>query len=143
LKASQAQRIAPARKSPEQPPMQPTPLLPSAGLPVEYRFTGARLERVSLGEVRLITQPLVPAPAPVKEKDFESFGDRLASWLPASVAAEQVGNHHGLIESAVIMAAVERAKNVQKFAGTDQDLPKELPEFAYLFFNGNSDTARA
>jgi hypothetical protein len=138
MKASQTQP-----KAPGLPPVQPSPVLPTASLPVEYRFAGARLERVSLGEVRLITQPVVPAPLPLKKRDFESFGDRLAVWLPESVAAEQVGNHHGVIESAVIMAAIERAEQGQKLARANEGFDKKLPEFAYLFFNDNSDTASA
>jgi tetratricopeptide (TPR) repeat protein len=143
MKASQSRASFPARDVPDQPPVQPSPTLPTASLPVEYRSSGARLERVSLGEVRLITQPVVPAPLPLKKQGFESFGDRLAVWLPESVAAEQVGNNHGVIESAVIMAAIERAEQGQKLARANDGFDKKLPEFAYLFFNYNSDIASA
>lgn len=143
MKAGQTQPTIPVRNAPGLPPVQPSPMLPTASLPVENRSAGARLERVSLGEVRLITQPVVPAPLPVKKRDFESFGDRLAVWLPESVAAEQVGNHHGVIESAVIMAAIERAEQGQKLARANEGFDKKLPEFAYLFFNDNSDIASA
>jgi hypothetical protein len=44
-----------------------------------------------------------------------------------------------MIESAVIMAAIDRAEAGQKLAKADDILTPDLPEFAYLFFN--DDTA--
>ncbi|WP_052700834.1 tetratricopeptide repeat protein, partial [Methylocucumis oryzae] len=51
---------------------------------------GIRLERVSLGEVRLVTRPSTPV-AVTQKRDFESFGARLANWLPDAIAIEQAG----------------------------------------------------
>jgi hypothetical protein len=122
-------------EQPEKLPHSPKPALPPANLPSEYRTTGARLERVSLGEVRLITNPEVPLqPRPTKP-DFASFGDRLATWLPQSVATEQAATGHGMIDSEVIMAAIVRAEKRQKLADVADIVTPDVPEFAYLFFD--------
>jgi hypothetical protein len=128
-------RLAAVPEKPRDRPQGPTPVLP----PTDYRTTGTRLERVSLGEVRLITRPEPPF-QPLKGKpDFQSFGDRLAIWLPQSVATEQAGIGRGMVESAVIMAAIDRAEEGQKLAKIAGVVMPELPEFAYLFFD--DDTA--
>lgn len=127
--------------NPPQPPHVPKPFLPPANLPSDYRTNGTRLERVSLGEVRLITRP-EPAIQPSNDKpDFASFGDRLAVWLPQSMATEHTGNAHGMIESTVIMAAIERAEEGRKQAMAGDGATKDLPEFAYLFFHSDDDIA--
>lgn len=122
------------------PPELPRPSVPPGTLPADYRTTGTRLERVSLGEVHLITRanPKLPG-SPTEKPDFESFGDRLATWLPGSVAEEQGGNAHGLVESRVIMAAIERASQGGALAQLTIPVAPELPEFAYLFFNDHDD----
>lgn len=132
----------PVPLKPSSPPELPMPAIPPASLPADYRGTGTRLERVSLGEVHLITRatPKHPTPQPSRP-DFESFGDRLATWLPVSVAEEQDGNAHGLVESRVIMAAVERASQGKALAQVTIPAAPELPEFAYLFFNDHDDVA--
>jgi hypothetical protein len=129
-------------EGPAQPPLMPQPFLPPANLPSDYRNTGTRLERVSLGEVRLITRSVPPVTPPKSRPDFDSFGDRLAAWLPLSVAAEQVGHGQVIIESSVIMAAVERAEQEQKLARSAIAPVLELFEFAYLFFQNDDDIAK-
>lgn len=123
------------------PPHAPKPFLPPANLPNDHRANGTRLERVSLGEVRLITQSEPPSKYASHKPRFESFGDRLAVWLPQSVAIEQATNQHGMIDSAIIMAAIERAEEGRKLAATDVRASNDLPEFAYLFFNNDDDVA--
>jgi hypothetical protein len=123
--------------APEQPPKAPLerePFLPPANLPSEYRSSGARLERLSLGEVRLVTRPEPLSQPAINKPDFASFGDRLAMWLPQSVATEQAGNSHGMIESKVIMAAIDRAEEGKRLAEAGTVSAVDLPEFAYLFF---------
>ena len=124
-----------------QPPRAPKPVLPPVNLPSDYRANGNRLERVSLGEVRLITQSEPPSKYASHKPKFESFGDRLAVWLPQSVAVEQVNSHHGMIDSAIIMAAIERAEEDRKLAATNARSSNDLPEFAYLFFDNDDDIA--
>lgn len=138
--------IAPARlasnarlrlppNNPPVPPRAPEPFLPPATLPADYRSNGTRLERVSLGEVRLITRTQAPAQQARHKPEFESFGDRLAVWLPQSVAIEQADSNHGMIESNIIMAAIERAAESRRLAANDPTGSDKLPEFAYLFFH--------
>jgi hypothetical protein len=131
----------PLRDRPNDPRQAPTPALPPVTLTTDYRSTGTRLERVSLGEVRLITTMSKPARVAVTQPQFNSFGDRMAAWLPQSIAAEQTGNRHGMIESAVIMAAVERAEAGQVLASAFDPAKTDLPEFAYLFFQQGEDAA--
>lgn len=134
-------RRIPVRENPAQPPEQPSPYLLPAIPPSDYRPAGARLERISLGEVRLITRSSPPARLSRSDREFDTFGDRLAAWLPHSVAAEQVGSNRGVIDSASIMAAVERAEQRQMLASAGEAPAKPLPEFAYLFFDDSSETA--
>jgi hypothetical protein len=133
-------RLPPA--NPSAPPRTPSPFLPIATLPSDYKpKNGTRLERVSLGEVRLITRTLAPSQQASHKPEFESFGDRLAVWLPQSVAIEQADSHHGMIESTIIMAAIERAAESQRLAANDVVGPDKLPEFAYLFFHNDDNVA--
>ncbi len=141
VQTAKPMRPAPLRDRPNDPRQAPTPALPPVTLTTDYRAGGTRLERVSLGEVRLITKVEQPVQVAKAAQQFDSFGDRLATWLPQSIAVEQAGNRHGMIESAVIMAAVERAREGQMLA-TAIDAPNaELPEFAYLFFQNGEDAA--
>ncbi len=133
--------LSPIPARPPQPPRAPKPFLPPANLPNDYRANGSRLERVSLGEVRLITQSEPPSTYASHKPKFESFGDRLAVWLPQSVAIEQANNQHGMIESAIIMAAIKRAEEGRKLAAKDVRASNDLPEFAYLFFNNDDNVA--
>lgn len=127
--------------NPPAPPRTPEPFLPPANLPTDYRSNGTRLERVSLGEVRLITRTQAPMQQASHKLEFESFGDRLAVWLPQSVAIEQTDRHHGMIESTIIMAAIERAAESRRLAANEAIGPDKLPEFAYLFFRNDDDAA--
>lgn len=144
--------VAPARLATKaSPPVLPSnpfepsrphePFLPPATLPSDYRANGTRLERVSLGEVRLITRSEPPAQFANQKPKFETFGERLAIWLPQSVAIEQANSQHGVIDSAIIMAAIKRSEEKQKLAAIDKNVTDELPEFAYLFFNSDDDAA--
>ena len=140
MTVKKADSISSLQPKPGLPPELPRPSVPLGTFPADYRTTGARLERVSLGEVHLITRPTPKLPASLPEKpDFESFGDRLATWLPGSVAEEQGGNAHGLVESRVIMAAIERASQGRALAQSAIPAAPKLPEFAYLFFNDHDD----
>lgn len=134
-------RPTPLRDRPNDPRQAPTPALPPVTLTTDYRAGGTRLERVSLGEVRLVTKVDQPAQFAKAAQQFDSFGERLAVWLPQSIALEQAGNRHGMIESAVIMAAVERAREGQMLAQANDAPKSELPEFAYLFFQNGEDAA--
>lgn len=130
---------APFRESPAQPPAMPAPRLPTANLLPDYRIAGTRLERVSLGEVCLITRSEPPATPVRSARNFASFGERLAGWLPQSLAAERAGSSRRAIENSVIMAAIHRAEKGQKLAAA-QNLPIiELPEFAYFSFDDKTD----
>lgn len=131
----------PIPENPAQPPAPPPPYLPPATLLSEHQPAGARLERISLGEVRLITRSNPPARLSERRREFDTFGDRLAVWLPHSVAAEQVGRSRGVIEGASILAAIERAERRQKLASAGEASSNVFPEFAYLFFDDSSETA--
>lgn len=69
----------------------PLPALPEQ----PQRRDTVRLERVSLGEVRLVTRadrPMQPASRKMASRpDFDGFGAKLATWLPAAIAKEQHG----------------------------------------------------
>jgi hypothetical protein len=134
-------RPQPLRDRPIDPRQAPMPALPPATLASDYRSNGTRLERVSLGEVRLITRSEKPVQVAAAQPQFNSFGDRLATWLPKSIAAEQTGNSHGMIESSVIMAAVERAEAGKMLASAVDATATDPPEFAYLFFQHGEDAA--
>lgn len=127
--------------NPPAPPRTPHPFLPPATLPADYRSNGTRLERVSLGEVRLITRTQAPSQQASHKPEFGSFGDRLAVWLPQSVAIEQADSNHGMNESNIIMAAIERAAESRRLAANDPTGSDKLPEFAYLFFHNDDDVA--
>ena len=72
---------------------------------------------------------------PSAKSAFKSFGDRLAIWLPQSIATEQTRAGSFTEERAVPLAAIERAEQANKFmSGSVIDVP-ELPEFAYLSFD--------
>lgn len=125
-----------APRKPVQPPILPEPSLPPANLPADHRATGTRLVRVSLGEVHLLTRP-DPAMMPIRSQaEFKSFGDRLAVWLPQSIAAEQTSSLHRLDNDVVLMAAIDRAIRSQK---VEKPAGPALPEFAYLFFANGDD----
>ena len=130
---------APTPSHPPTPPRRPEPYIPPAIFSSEQRFGGNRLERVSLGEVRLVTRLEPPVRQAARTPDFASFGDRLAGWLPQSVAAERTGGAHGMIDSAVIMAAIERAGEGEKLASAGDEAATPLREFAYLFFHEDDE----
>ncbi len=124
----------PLPDKPVVPPMPPAPSLPLANLPLDYRATGTRLVRVSLGEVHLVTRSAPPVKAAARQTEFESFGDRLAIWLPQSIAMEQTRAGNPVRDASVLMAAIERAEQRQKFAAVDDVALPVMPEFAYLYF---------
>ena len=120
---------------PDKLPRLPEPALPSGYLASDYRGAGTRLMRVSLGEVQLITRPQTLVTPAIAKSAFTSFGDRLAIWLPQSIASEQTRAGSFTEERAVLLAAIERAEQAKKFvSGSVIDAP-ELPEFAYLSFD--------
>ena len=95
---------------------------------------GARLERVSLNEVRLITLATNLPQDRRPKHSFDSFGDRIALWLPAYMNAEQAASRYQGDENIVIMAAVERATSPKKAAVASHMHRANVPEFAYTFF---------
>ncbi|MFN3620933.1 tetratricopeptide repeat protein [Sphingorhabdus sp.] len=127
---------------------QPKPVRPPV-LPMERRSPylqseirlGARLERVSLNEVRLITHAIDNSPSRQAAHDFESFGERIALWLPEYMSAEQAASRYRGDERLVIMAAVERAIANKKVANVTDSLGPEAPRFAYIFFDGSDGVA--
>ncbi len=99
---------------------------------------GIRLERVSLGEVRLVTRPSTPV-AVAQKRDFESFGARLANWLPGAIAIEQAGQPVRVAASSTLKDAVARAQieaaveEVNKTA----EIANDKEAFTYAFFAGD------
>lgn len=120
---------------PAVPPQPPKPDLPNGYPPVDYRTGGNRLVRVSLGEVHLVTRPEPQTNFAKKQADFETFGNRLATWLPQSIAIEQASSRKNAKDDTVLMAAVERAEQGRKLALANDSALPEMPDIAYLFFD--------
>jgi hypothetical protein len=125
---------------PAEPPQLPEPALPTGYPSADYRTGGNRLVRVSLGEVHLVTRPEPKANFARRQSEFETFGNRLAAWLPQSIAIEQAGNHNIVKDNAVLMAAIERAEQGKKLASAASTVLPEMPEFAYLSFDTDEET---
>ena len=115
-------------------------------LPRDPRRNGARMERMSLGEVMLITQE-TRLSSPVQKQasantSFASFDQRLSDWLPQAITLEQRSQSRIKMDNSAIFAAVERAKIDVAVAGIDSNpainLVESLTEFAYISFD---DTA--
>jgi len=101
---------------------------------------GLRLERVSLGEVRLVTRSTAPEPTRKIANDFEGFGARLASWLPGEIAKEQAApvmqaNKGPALKNAVALAAIELA--VADAEIVSQSTTKR-DGFVYAFFDDDA-----
>ena len=101
---------------------------------------GLRLERVSLGEVRLVTRSTAPEPTRKIANDFEGFGARLASWLPGEIAKEQAApvmqaNKGLALKNAVALAAIELA--VADAEIVSQSTTKR-DGFVYAFFDDDA-----
>jgi hypothetical protein len=129
-----------APDKPAEPPQLPEPTLPTGYPPVDYRAGGNRLVRVSLGEVHLVTRPEPQTKLAIRQGEFETFGDRLATWLPQSIAIEQAGSRNNVKDNAVLMAAIERAEQGKKLASAANTALPEMPEFAYLSFDTDEET---
>jgi hypothetical protein len=128
--AVKAQAV-PLRQAPEPEPSSPYPAVPFGDLPREVRAVGQRLERVSLGEVRLVT--FAPKPVGLANKpEFATFGNRLYAWLPQAVATEQASQVMRPGDTPAMLAAIERAQ--VELALADVASP-ESAEFAYIFFD--------
>lgn len=125
----------PLRQQPGRKPADPSPALPPVNLPAEPRNTGTRLERVSLGEVRLVTMTEPPVSPNAPKSNFASFGDRLAIWLPQSISIEQSNRIVTPGYNPVMLAAIERARAEQALAAHDADEVIRLRELAHLFFS--------
>jgi hypothetical protein len=125
--------------SPAELPKLPEPALPTGYPPVDYRTGGNRLVRLSLGEVHLVTRPEPAANVAKRPDDFESFGTRLAAWLPQSIAIEQASSRNNAKDNAVLMAAIERAEQNRKLASATDIVLPEMPEFTYLSFGPAGD----
>jgi len=128
-----AEPIAPIRL-PVRPSERPVPYLQP-----DIR-AGARLERVSLNEVRLITLATNLPQDRQPKRSFDSFGDRIALWLPAYMNAEQAASRYQGDENIVIMAAVERATSPKKVAVTAHMHRTNVPDFTYIFFADSMDS---
>lgn len=115
---------------------QPFDIPRSVSVPVQR--SGARLERVSLGEVRLVTKPDTPV-AVAQSRDFESFGVRLATWLPSAIAVEQAGRTAHVAAGPNLQEAIARAKleNAIKEVEASAKAAKEADAFTYAFFAGD------
>jgi len=99
---------------------------------------GIRLERVSLGEVRLVTRPSTPV-AVVQKREFDSFGVRLANWLPDAIAIEQAGQPVRIASSATLKDAVARAQieAAVEEVNKEAEIANEKEAFTYAFFAGD------
>lgn len=128
-------------RKPVELPALPEPSLPVGNVAIDYRAAGIRLVRVSLGEVHLITRQELPVKLARIQPEFKSFGDRLAVWLPQSIAVEQTSAARAINDDAILMAAINRAIQDQKLAQVDDIALPDLPEFAYLFFADGHDAA--
>jgi hypothetical protein len=97
---------------------------------------GIRLERVSLGEVRLVTRPSTPK-LESKTDEFASFGVRLATWLPGAIAVERLGQEVRIAESPKLKDAIARAQIEKAIQEVSQDSEEiaELQTFTYAFFH--------
>ncbi len=129
---------SPLRKLPDRKPSNPGPSLPPATLLTDARKTGTRLERVSLGEVRLVTLKEPTKVSVTVKLSFASFGDRLSIWLPQTIAMESARS--GLPDESRLMLAaselVHQNENVLALGGNEQlELELELEQFTYIFFN--------
>ena len=130
----------PVQPRKQQPQDEPMPFdLPRQPIAPTQR-EGLRLERVSLGEVRLITRPTAPEPMRKLANDFEGFGARLASWLPGEIAKEQdapvmQASKGPALKNAVALAAIE-------LAVADADIvPQSTTKrggFVYAFFDDDA-----
>ena len=118
----------------------PEPERPSPYLQSEIRIA-SRLERVSLNEVRLITRSMDTPPRAQPARAFESFGDRLALWLPAYMSAEQAASRYKGDENIVVMAVAEHAGAKQKADFVPLALARELPVMAYIMFDHSNGMA--
>jgi hypothetical protein len=133
----------PLRELPGRKPIDPEPAPPPAMLATEARSSGTRLERVSLGEVRLVTLVDPPALPASRKPDFASFGERLSVWLPQSVAMEQSARVGRPDEKPMMLAAIERAQKGQALAELDVVETRALEQFAYIFFDTDPEIAAA
>jgi hypothetical protein len=112
-------------------------------LPRDPRRSGARMERMSLGEVMLITTETPPALPRQKPNaihtSFASFDQRLSGWLAQAIAMEHQQSSPAAIENSAMFAALERAEIDVALAQVDTNGPvnldNDLVEFAYIFFD--------
>ncbi|MFN3452987.1 MAG: hypothetical protein ACK4ZE_12610, partial [Sphingorhabdus sp.] len=128
-------------KEPARAPEGPLPVFPAYYVMPEQR--SVRLERVSLYEVHLFTRPRAPDPRLATVRSFDTFGARLATWLPESISSEQSGDARRAAKSPVMMAAIERAETERKLALAVANLAQDLPYFAYVFFEDDSELVGA
>ncbi|MEQ1551032.1 tetratricopeptide repeat protein [Sphingorhabdus sp.] len=113
---------------------QPADLPRQAVMPVQRE--GIRLERVSLGEVRLVTRLSTPKLAN-ETTNFASFGVRLATWLPGAIAVERQGHEVRLAESPNLKGAIARAQIETAIDDVTQEVEEiaKLQTFTYAFFH--------
>lgn len=132
--------LMPVQPRKQQPQDEPMPFdVPRQPIAPTQR-EGLRLERVSLGEVRLVTRLTAPEPMRKLANDFEGFGVRLASWLPGEIAKEQdapvmQASKGPALKNAVALAAIE-------LAVADADIvPQSTTKrdgFVYAFFDDDA-----
>lgn len=122
-----------ASATPEKRPL-PSPERPSPYLQSEIRVA-ARLERVSLNEVRLITRSMDAPSRAQPARAFESFGDRLALWLPAYMSAEQAASRYRGDENIVVLALAEVAATRRANAVAPVALAVDGAAMAYILFD--------
>ncbi len=106
------------------------------------RRQGVRMERSSLGEVRLVTLDGGFEPEP-NRSSFSAFENRLSSWLPDAISREQTPTAPSQFGSTAILAAVERAQIELAFNQVEQPhsaIAKfESSQFIYHFFHDSED----
>jgi Tetratricopeptide repeat len=130
------------KQAPQRDPLVPFERMPidvprPAGMPLQRE--NVRLERVSLGEVRLVTRPGTNSTS-ANSSNFDSFGVRLASWLPSAIAIEKRATHIRISDKAGLKDAVARAVIEGAIAEVAQVEPKteDVSEFSYAFFDGDT-----
>ncbi|MGL5839171.1 MAG: tetratricopeptide repeat protein [Sphingorhabdus sp.] len=136
--ASIDRQSLPGKPLPVSPPKHPPADAPPSPVALPTRET-TRLERVSLGEVRLVTQSPAGLPRFAKVRDFASFEDRLASWLPDAIAIERRTDDAVRAQGLALQRAVARAKLELAVyeSGLDPSGKVERKQFTYAFFDGD------
>ena len=107
-----------------------------------FESAGPTIERVSLGEVMLVTLPRTLIDAP--QFDLDTLCENLSAWADDEARIAAAAKGHGLIGKFAIQSAVDRAAIAQAVATTDRladTLTAITQEFTYAFFDDLLSTA--